>query len=178
MIIEENSNLRQKVTRADIEIASLRQENEQLHMDIGQLKQILESVPPVPKYGDLQDRGLLQNTQYPWDKSRSPELGFVSQSVHVEIIKLKDELEATKTQLRKTQTQLQQTQTQLKTQAELQVGPNSDKQMLIKAKKKCKDNRTKKVCEKLKNKGKGCKKTSTRKTCKKTCGLCFDGKSH
>ena len=42
----------------------------------------------------------------------------------------------------------------------------------------CKDQKSTKMCQTLKehNNGKGCKKRSTQKKCKKTCGLCDPGK--
>ena len=50
-------------------------------------------------------------------------------------------------------------------------------EMMAEEKASCKDQKSKKVCQKLKDKndGKGCKKKATKKKCKKTCGFC-DGK--
>ena len=47
---------------------------------------------------------------------------------------------------------------------------------MIGEKASCKDEKSEKACQKLKekNKGKGCKKKSTKKKCKMTCGLCDD----
>ena len=55
--------------------------------------------------------------------------------------------------------------------------PTSKNKMMIGEKASCKDEKSEKACQKLKekNKGKGCKKKSTKKKCKKTCGLCDDG---
>ena len=41
----------------------------------------------------------------------------------------------------------------------------------------CKDEKSKKACQKLKkkNNGNGCKKKATKKKCQKTCGLCENG---
>ena len=40
------------------------------------------------------------------DRSRSPEPGYASRSVHVEVAELKDKLEQTQTELRRTQAEL------------------------------------------------------------------------
>ena len=62
--------------------------------------------------------------------------------------------------------------------SESTVVPASNKQIMFEEKTVCKDQKSKKKCQlmKEKNGGKGCKKKSTRKNCKKTCGLCDDGK--
>ena len=186
MIIEENSNLRQKLTRADIEIARLIQENQKLQMNIDRLQSIKEMEPPLPNHSSLRD-SVLQDPSDPLDKSQSPETGFTSQSVLVEVAEIKNKLEQTETQLQQTKTQLQETQTQLQqtqaelrqTQAELQLNPKSNNQMKSKDNEVCKDQKPKKKCENLKkkNNGKGCKKKGTRKNCKRTCGLCDNGKT-
>ena len=80
---------RQKLTKADIEIDRLRQENDRLHMELDRMR----DMPPPPAYG-LRDR------------SRSPEPGYASRSVHVEVAELKDKLEQTQTELRRTQAEL------------------------------------------------------------------------
>ena len=50
----------------------------------------------------------------------------------------------------------------------------SNDEMMVEEKASCEDEKSKKVCQKLKEKndGKGCKKKSTKKKCKKTCGFC------
>ena len=50
----------------------------------------------------------------------------------------------------------------------------SNDEMMVEEKVSCEDEKSKKVCQKLKEKndGKGCKKKSTKKKCKKTCGFC------
>ena len=55
--------------------------------------------------------------------------------------------------------------------------PTSKNKMMVGEKASCKDEKSKKACQKLKEKngGKGCKKKATKKKCKKTCGFC-DGK--
>ena len=62
--------------------------------------------------------------------------------------------------------------------SESTVVPTSNKQIMFEEKTDCKDQKSKKKCQLLKEKngGKGCKKKSTKKNCKKTCGLCDDGK--
>ena len=50
---------------------------------------------------------------------------------------------------------------------------------MIKDKSTCKDEKSEKICQKLKkkNKGRGCNKyPKAQKKCQKTCGLCDDGK--
>ena len=61
--------------------------------------------------------------------------------------------------------------------SETSLVPNSDKHVMFDEKAACKDQKSKKKCQLLKEKngGKGCKKKSTKKNCKKTCGLCNDG---
>ena len=68
-------------------------------MENDQLNRMREMVPPVPQYGGLRDGGLR-------DRSRSPEPGYASRSVHVEVAELKDKLEQTQTELRRTQAEL------------------------------------------------------------------------
>ena len=52
----------------------------------------------------------------------------------------------------------------------------SNNQIMVEEKASCIDQKSQKVCKKLKakNNGKGCKKESTKKKCRKTCGLCDD----
>ena len=66
-----------------------RQENDRLHMELDRC----QNLPPPPSYG-LRDR------------SRSPEPGYASRSVHVEVAELKDKLEQTSNELRRTQAEL------------------------------------------------------------------------
>ena len=87
MIIEENSNLRQKLTRADIKIARLIQENQKLQVNIDQLQSIKKMEPPLPNHSSLRD-SVLQDPSDPLDKSQSPETGFTSQSVLVEVAEI------------------------------------------------------------------------------------------
>ena len=55
--------------------------------------------------------------------------------------------------------------------------PSSSNQIMIVGKAKCKDKKSKKKCQQLKDKnnGNGCKKKGTKKLCTKSCGLCVDG---
>lgn len=69
-------------------ISSYRQENDRLHMELDR-----RDMAPPPSYG-LRDR------------SRSPEPGYGSRSVHVEVAELKDKLEQTQNELRRTQAEL------------------------------------------------------------------------
>ena len=50
----------------------------------------------------------------------------------------------------------------------------SNNEIMAEEKASCKDVKSKKVCQKLKEKngGKGCKKKATKKKCKQTCGFC------
>ena len=84
------SDWRQKLTKADIEIDRLRQENERLHMEMDQMQRMREMAPPAPSYGGLRDP---RDPRDPRDRSRSPEPGYASRSVHVEVAELKDKLE-------------------------------------------------------------------------------------
>ena len=97
------SDWRQKLTKADIEIDRLRQENERLHMEMDQMQRMREMAPPAPSYGGLRDP---RDPRDPRDRSRSPEPGYASRSVHVEVAELKDKLEQTQTELRRTQAEL------------------------------------------------------------------------
>ena len=70
-------------------IFGCRQENDRLHMELDRCR----DMPPPPSFG-LRDR------------SRSPEPGYGSRSVHVEVAELKDKLEQTSNELRRTQAEL------------------------------------------------------------------------
>ncbi len=87
--VNDYTDWRQKLTKADIEIDRLRQENDRLHIELDRMR----DMPPPPSYG-LRER------------SRSPEPGYASRSVHVEVAELKDKLEQTQNELRRTQAEL------------------------------------------------------------------------
>ena len=95
------------MTKAEIEIDRLRQENDRLHTQNMEMDQMIrmqkEMAPPLPNYGGLRD-GLRDGGLR--DRSRSPEPGYASRSVHVEVAELKDKLEQTQTELRRTQAEL------------------------------------------------------------------------
>ena len=59
-------------------------------MENDQLQRMREMAPPVPNYGGLRDP---RDPRDPRDRSRSPEPGYASRSVHVEVAELKDKLE-------------------------------------------------------------------------------------
>ena len=91
----------------------LRQENEQLRMEVSQFHKMQETASPLPNYNGLQDKGHL-DSQDPWDQFRFFEPKFTSQSVHLEIAELKHKLEQNQVVLQQTQTLLQQTQAELR----------------------------------------------------------------
>ena len=92
-------NLRQKLTKQDIEIHRLKQENDQLHKEINQLKRTKKIAAPVLKYSNFH-AGYLQDPQ-------STELEYASQLVHVKVTDLEKKLEQTEAELRQTQAELQ-----------------------------------------------------------------------
>ena len=100
------SDLRQKLTNADSEIDRLRQENKKLKFENDQLQRILEMSPPVPNYDSFQEKGL-QHPPDSWDWSGSTEPRYASNSIHVEVTELENELEKTKNELQQTQDKLQ-----------------------------------------------------------------------
>ena len=95
------------MTKAEIEIDRLRQENDRLHAQNMENENMIrmqrEMAPPLPNYGGLRE-GLRDGGLR--DRSRSPEPGYASRSVHVEVAELKDKLEQTQTELRRTQAEL------------------------------------------------------------------------
>ena len=54
------------------------------------MQRMREMAPPAPSYGGLRDP---RDPRDPRDRSRSPEPGYASRSVHVEVAELKDKLE-------------------------------------------------------------------------------------
>ena len=86
-------------------------------MENDQLKRNAMMAPPVinqpygvdPRVGGLRgDAGMQEGSLRGGlrDRSRSPEPGYASRSVHVEVAELKDKLEQTQTELRRTQAEL------------------------------------------------------------------------
>ena len=86
-------------------------------MEIDQRDRQLQMAPPVinqpygvdPRVGGLRgDPGMQEGSLRGGlrDRSRSPEPGYASRSVHVEVAELKDKLEQTQTELRRTQAEL------------------------------------------------------------------------
>ena len=99
MIQQDNYNLRQKLSKQDIEIHRLKQENDQLHKEINQLKRTKKIAAPVLKYSNFHAE-YLQDPQ-------STELEYASQLVHVKVTDLEKKLEQTEAELRQTQAELQ-----------------------------------------------------------------------
>ena len=86
-------------------------------MELDQVKRMQQMAPPVinqpygvdPRVGGLRgDPGMQEGSLRGGlrDRSRSPEPGYASRSVHVEVAELKDKLEQTQTELRRTQAEL------------------------------------------------------------------------
>ena len=86
-------------------------------MEMDQMKRMQQMAPPVinqpygvdPRVGGLRgDPGMQEGSLRGGlrDRSRSPEPGYASRSVHVEVAELKDKLEQTQTELRRTQAEL------------------------------------------------------------------------
>ena len=86
-------------------------------MENDQLNRTIQMAPPVinqpygvdPRVGGLRgDPGMQEGSLRGGlrDRSRSPEPGYASRSVHVEVAELKDKLEQTQTELRRTQAEL------------------------------------------------------------------------
>ena len=107
-------NLRQKLTKQDIEIHMLKQENDQLHKEINHFKRMEMMAATVPKYSSFHAR----NFQDPQPNQQE----YALQLVHVEKTDLEKKLEQTEAELRQTQAELRRTQAELRqTQAELQL---------------------------------------------------------
>ena len=100
------SILKEELTKANNEIDRLQQENKQLRKEIDQLQRIREIVPPVPKYGGIQDTDLVHPKE-PLYQIQSHEPRFASRLFDAEVAKLKEELGQIKTQLLWTQAELQ-----------------------------------------------------------------------
>ena len=98
MLQQDNYSLRQKLSKQDIEIHRLKQENDQLHKEINQLKRMEKMAAPVPKYSSFHAR----NFQDP----QSAELEYASQLNHVEVTDLEKKLEKAEAELRETQAEL------------------------------------------------------------------------
>ena len=92
-------NLRQKLTKQDIEIHMLKQENDQLHKEINHFKRMEMMAATVPKYSSFHAR----NFQDPQPNQQE----YASQLVHVEKTDLEKKLEQTEAELRQTQAELQ-----------------------------------------------------------------------
>ena len=99
MIQRDNYNLRQKLTKQDIEIHMLKQENDQLHKEINHFKRMEMIAATVPKYSSFHAR----NFQDPQPNQQE----YASQLVHVEKTDLEKKLEQTEAELRQTQAELQ-----------------------------------------------------------------------